>query len=205
MPVAGDEVRKAFLAPSRRCLRGRNRQHEIANFRGRIPDANIWCPQAAQNRKISEHAAGILSPPWSDRARICTRTGGSPRHGPRIARAQRTHDHVVERRGVLDGHDVLTLTSGIAEFARSRGVASLRRRGRDRAGSAHARATHGAAPFSAVRPWSRRFRPGDRAQPDRHSLFSVRMVSSARTRSSVLGQFRMVVIVVVVVGHGLKG
>src|SRR5205085_3267835 len=56
--VAGDELRKALFAPALR-TGGAHRQHEISNFRRRIPDANIR-PLRQLKTKIAEHAARIL-------------------------------------------------------------------------------------------------------------------------------------------------
>src|SRR6185369_10462272 len=56
--VAGDEVGKAFFAPALR-TGGAHRQHEVSNFRRRIPDANVGAVRQLKT-EIAEHAARIL-------------------------------------------------------------------------------------------------------------------------------------------------
>src|SRR5947207_15522636 len=56
--VAGDELRKALFAPALRTGRS-HRQHEISNFRGRVPDANVGAFRQFKT-EIAEHAARIL-------------------------------------------------------------------------------------------------------------------------------------------------
>src|SRR3954453_9740433 len=56
--VPGDELGKALFAPALRSG-GAHRQHEISNFRGRIPDANVGAFRQVKT-EIAEHAARIL-------------------------------------------------------------------------------------------------------------------------------------------------
>src|SRR5213083_2692957 len=56
--VAGDELGKALFAPALRAGRAQ-RQHEISDFRGRIPDANVGAFRQFKT-EIVEHAAWIL-------------------------------------------------------------------------------------------------------------------------------------------------
>src|SRR4051794_15552431 len=56
--VAGDELRKALFGPALR-TGGAQRQHEISNFRCRIPDSNVGAFRQFKT-EIAEHAARIL-------------------------------------------------------------------------------------------------------------------------------------------------
>src|ERR1035437_10837897 len=118
--VAGNEVRKPLLAPAVGAGRA-HRQHEIANFRGRIPDANIGALGQLKT-EIPQDAAWILHRLGAiGRGLVPDRRQSE--HRPWIAGPQCAHDHVVESGRVFDGYDVLALTSGIAELRyRRRGV-----------------------------------------------------------------------------------
>src|SRR5258708_19530196 len=105
--VAGDEARKAFVAPAVGARRA-HRQHEITNFRGRIPDANIGALRQLKT-EIPEHAAGILHRLGAiGRGFVPDRRQSN--HRPRITGTKGAHDHVVEHRSVLDAQHVLTRT-----------------------------------------------------------------------------------------------
>src|SRR6266481_8760742 len=56
--VAGDEVRQTLLAPAVGAW-GAHRQHEISNFRSRIPDANLRA-FGQFKAEIPEYAARVL-------------------------------------------------------------------------------------------------------------------------------------------------
>src|SRR5438067_5846989 len=115
--VAGDEPGKALFAPALR-TGGAHRQHEISNFRGRIPDANVGAFRQVKT-EIAEHAARILHRLGAiGRGLVPDRR--QSKHRPRITGAKRTHDHVVKARGVLECHDVFALTPDIAEFGNCR-------------------------------------------------------------------------------------
>src|SRR2546423_1423058 len=61
--VPGDELGKALFAPALR-TGGAHRQHEISNFRRRIPDAKIR-PFRQLKTKNAEHAARVLYRLWT--------------------------------------------------------------------------------------------------------------------------------------------
>src|SRR6476659_5551349 len=111
--VAGDQIHQTFFAPAFGAG-GSHREHEISNFGGRIPDANL--------RAFGQFKAEIPE----DATRIFHGLGPigcglvpdrrQPEYRPRITGAKRAYDHVVEVWGVLEHHDVLALTPRIAEF-----------------------------------------------------------------------------------------
>src|SRR5260370_34973177 len=90
------------------------RQHEVADLRGRIPDADLYVltdfqPELAQYTARIDHGARPVGGGFvPDRREAEDRPG--------ITGAQRAHHEVMALRGVLDDNHVVARTPAIAEL-----------------------------------------------------------------------------------------
>ena len=98
--VARDQRRRAAPRSSLRCRRA-HRQHDEAGLGGRIPHADLGVGSAASTPKSGKHAARIGHGARAIGRRLVP-DRRQAEHFPRIAGAQRAHDHVVPLRRVLD-------------------------------------------------------------------------------------------------------
>ena len=84
---------------------GPHRQHEEARLGGRIPHADLGVLRQ-RDAEIGEHAARVLHGARAIRRGLVP-DRRQAEHFPRVAGAERAHDHVVALRRVLDRHQMI--------------------------------------------------------------------------------------------------
>ena len=116
--VARHELGELLLAPAVGAL-GAHRQHQEARLGGRIPDPDFGFLGQA-DAEVGEHAARVLDGAGTvGRGLVPDRR--QSQHFPGVTGAQRTHDHVVALRRILDRDEMIADPADVAERAHGLG------------------------------------------------------------------------------------